>query len=464
VLREVPRVCRLLAPSPGFTRFERRLARTSYRSLQEGYTSAGGEVDDDKPPPEWTASEQSLWEHFRCGARLDLGSLGGGREPSDADQWPANRTIRAHILACLLLDPPPPIPGRAGRLRLCGARITGQLDLDGARIEHQIELVECYFDEPVLARGARTLFLSLAGSRLSELRLHNIEVDGELDLDRLHTTSFVDLADASVARSVRLMDAVLASQHGPALMAERIRIGGALLCQGLRTTGEVRIPSAHVGGIVNIASANLHSGRGPAFDSNGEAVAIDSGTAFDGNGLTVGGSLFADRRRSAKKGLMTVGRVFLAGANIVGDLDFTGASLRLSPHGLATGSRGLPASVSGPDADADTDPTAVLVAERATIGGNLEIDDEFTARGVIRLANAVIKGNVRATRCKIYPTSRRYGRPDRFSILADGLDLGGDMLCGGGYSATGEMLLRTARIGGTSSWTVPSSATRGAMR
>jgi hypothetical protein len=389
-------------------------------------------------PAEWTASEQSLWEHFRRGAQLDLGDLDGGRNPSGASQWPVERIVGAHVLARLLLDPPPPVPGCVRNLRLRGARITGQLDLDGARVEHQIELVECYFDEPVKARGARTLHLSLAGSWLSELRLRNIDVDGELALQRLRTTRLVDLADASVARSVRLTDAVLASPRGPALMAERIRIGGALFCQGLRSSGEVRIPSAHVGGILNIASADLHSDRDSDLD----------GTALDGNGITVGGSLFADCRRDADRGLMTVGRVFLAGANIAGDLDFTGASLQLSPHGLAAGSRGLPAGDSGPDSDADTDPTAVLVAERATIGGNLEIDDGFMAGGVIRLANAVIKGNIRATRCTIDPAPPPIEQSDRFSILADGLELGGDMLCGGGYSATGEMLLRTAKIGG----------------
>jgi hypothetical protein len=384
------------------------------------------------PPPDWKASEQNLWEHFRCGDLLDLGSLDDGWKPYGAFELPAKRTIRAHVLARLLLDPPSPAPGCVTNLRLRGARITEQLDLDGALIEHQIELDECYFDQPVLARGARTLRFSLAGSWLPELRLHNIEVNGELALERIQTTRFVDLADASVARSVRLMDAVLASSEGPALMAERIRIGGALLCQGLRSSGEVRIPSAHVGGVVNIASANLRD---------------DRGTALDGNGLTVGGSFFGDRRHGAAQGLTTVGRVFLAGANIAGDLDFTGALLQLSPEGLAAGSRGLPASASGPNSDADTDPTAVLVAERATIGGNLEIDDGFTARGAIRLANAVIKGNIRANQGTIDPTLRTDGQGDRFSILADGLYLGGDMLCGD-YSATGEMLLRTAKIGG----------------
>jgi hypothetical protein len=385
------------------------------------------------PPAEWTASEQSLWEHFRRGGQLDLGSLGGGREPGGAAGWSAERTIRAHALARLLLERTPPAPGCVANLRLRGARITGQLDLDGAGIEHQIELLQCYFDEPVLARGARTLRVSLAGSWLPELRLHNIAVEGELALERLHSAGLVDLADASVARSVRLIDAVLASPDGPALMAERMCTGGALLCQGLKSSGEVRLPGARIGGIVNLASANLDSNRG---------------TALDGNGLSVGGSLFADRRRNAIQGLKTVGRVFLAGAHIAGDLDFTGALLELSPHGLAAGSRGLPPSASGPNADPDTDPTAVLVGERATIGGNLEMDDGFVAHGTIRLANAVIKGNIRATQCTIDPRLPPAGRPDRFSILADGLELGGDMLCGSGFSATGEMLLRTAKIGG----------------
>jgi hypothetical protein len=371
-------------------------------------------------------------QHFRRGTQLDLAEQDGGRDVARWAYWPATRTIPATVIAHLLLHGPTADDGHVAGLRVRGARISGRLALDGATITHPVELMECYFDEPVLIRGAHTCRLSLAGSWLPELRLHNIDVDGELALEGIHTSGLVDLADASIARSVRLMDAALSNAAGPALMAERMRTGGALLCQGLASDGEIRLPGAKIGGIVNLASANLRSSRG---------------TALDGNGLTVGGSLFADRRSNARMGLHTVGRVFLAGARIDGDLDFTGAVLELSPGGLAAGSRGLPASASGPRADADTDPTAVLVAERAAINGNLEIDDGFTAKGVIRLATATIKGNLRATDCTIEPT-RPGDAEDRFALLGDGLDLGGELLCSPGFVAHGEVLLRTARVGG----------------
>jgi hypothetical protein len=384
------------------------------------------------PPPDWRLQEQSLWAHFRRGTELDLGELGGGRALPGWAEWPAERVIAASVLANLLLRGPGPEPGAVCTLRLRGARISGQLALDGADIGHQVELVECHFEQPVVIRGARTRRLSLAGSWLPELRLHNIDVDGELALERIHASGLVDLADASITRSVRLMDATLSNARGPALMAERMRAGGALLCQGLIADGEIRLPGARIDGIVNLASAKLRSARG---------------TALDGNGLTVGGSLFADRRRNSATGLHTVGRVFLAGARIGGDLDLTGAVLELSPGGLAAGSRGLPASSSGPNADADTDPTAALVAERAVINGNLEIDEGFTARGTIRLASAVIKGNIRATHCTIEPAEPVTGA-DRFAVLGDGLELGGELLCSPGFTAHGELLLRAATVGG----------------
>lgn len=388
--------------------------------------TAGGAVD---PPQRWTEQERALWHAFRNGELLDLAPLGGGDDVRNWEAWSPQRTIGAHVLATLLLNSPDAAPDRARSMRLNGARISGRLSLDGATIDHQLELWNCHFDEPILLRGARTRRISLAGSWVPELRLHNVDVDGELAFERIQTGGLVDLADASIKRSVRFIDARLSNHHGPALMAERLRTDGALLCQGLDATGEIRMPGARIGGIINLAGAHLRSGRG---------------TALDGNGLSVGGSLFCDPRRGRSEGLRTVGRVFLGGARIDGDLDLTGAVLRLSPD-LDERTRKQPA---GPNADADSDPTAVLVAERAVINGNLEIDGNFQAYGVVRLATATIKGNIRAADCLIDPALPAGAGPERFALLADGLELGGELLCSPGFGATGEVLMRSAEIGG----------------
>lgn len=382
------------------------------------------------PPARWTEQEQALWHAFRNGDRLDLAPLGGGADVHGWEDWSPRRTISAQVLATLLMRGPDHGPDRACFLRLNGARVSGRVALDGAVIEDQIELTNCHFDEPILLRGARTRRISLAGSWVPELRLHNVDVDGELAFERIQTSGLVDLADASIKRSVRLIDARLSNHHGPALMAERLRTDGALLCQGLDATGEIRLPGARIGGIINLAGAHLRSGRG---------------TALDGNGLSAGGTLFCDPRRGRTEGLRTVGRVFLGGARIDGDLDLTAAELRLSPD-LDDRTLNQPA---GPSADADSDPTAVLIAERAVINGNLEIDGNFKAYGVVRLATATIKGNIRASDCLLDPALPVTGSGrDRFALLADGLELGGELLCSPGFRATGELLLRSAQIGG----------------
>ncbi|MGH8837052.1 MAG: hypothetical protein ACRDWG_18960 [Actinomycetes bacterium] len=388
----------------------------------------GGAVDG--APARWTEQEQALWHAFRSGDRLDLALLGGGDDVLSWADWSPQRTITAQVLATLLLRGPARGDDRACVLRLNGARVSGCLALDGAIIEHQVELTNCHFDEPILLRGARTRRISLAGSWVRELRLHNVDVDGELAFERIQTSGLVDLADASTKRSVRLIEARLSNHHGPALMAERLRTDGALLCQGLDATGEIRLPGARIGGIINLAGAHLRSGRG---------------TALDGNGLSVGGTLFCDPRRGRSEGLRTVGRIFLGGARIDGDLDLTGAELRLSPDQDDR----ITSQPAGPNSDADSDPTAVLVAERAVINGNLEIDGNFKAYGVVRLATATIKGNIRASDCLLDPALPVAGSgQDRFALLADGLELGGELLCSPGFRATGELLLRSAQIGG----------------
>ncbi len=88
--------------------------------------------------------ERSLWVAFPYGAWVDLRAgdpaadgLGG------AGSWESSRTIRAEVIAGLLLGACAEEPGRAPGIRLRGARISGQLDLMGATLKSPLVCEYC---------------------------------------------------------------------------------------------------------------------------------------------------------------------------------------------------------------------------------------------------------------------------------------------------------------------------------
>ncbi|MEV5901589.1 oxidoreductase, partial [Streptomyces sp. NPDC052127] len=72
---------------------------------------AGGDPGD--LPDDLTAAEAGMWQAFRNGSVYDLSS--GDTvvdDPHGGHPWGASRTVRARIVAWLLLDGPPALAGR----------------------------------------------------------------------------------------------------------------------------------------------------------------------------------------------------------------------------------------------------------------------------------------------------------------------------------------------------------------
>src|SRR5690242_20675572 len=85
--------------------------------------------------------------------------------PLNAQNWAANRTIRAKDLVDLLVD------SRAnGRrpLRLVGAHVTGTINLESAALTRPIALEHCRL-EHVSIREAETVTFCLPGTHIGQL-------------------------------------------------------------------------------------------------------------------------------------------------------------------------------------------------------------------------------------------------------------------------------------------------------
>ncbi|GAA1983351.1 oxidoreductase [Kitasatospora viridis] len=229
-------------------------------------------------PKDWSAAEVRLWEAYRSSEICDL-SYGELLidNPALGDRWGEERTVRAEVLARLLLSGPEPLPGRVRGLKLVGARITGRLWLAGGRWDAYVELHDCYFD---------------TGAVLSEAHAGTVRLDGcwlpRLDASRLDTAGDLVLARCTVPYGIRLTDAQIGTdlivnylsvggdQYGRALSADGLTVHQDFEADRLTADGEVSLRTAKVGGRLSLRGAQLRVRAGKANCLNAARLTVGS--------------------------------------------------------------------------------------------------------------------------------------------------------------------------------------------
>ncbi|AZQ34963.1 oxidoreductase [Streptomyces cyaneochromogenes] len=275
---------------------------------------------------ELTPPERELWDAFPEGRRVDLrtGVPEDDRVAGGA-QWGPARTVRAAVIAALLLGANPPRPGAVAGLRLTGARVSGHLDLAGAQIGHVLWIEECWFEGSVNLLGASTQSLMIAASRVPGLEAGSAVVEGHLDLRRSvvesgapspfhHSVTALSLTNSRVAGGVILNGTELSAPGGWALAGGGVVVEGGFFCQvGFVARGEVRLPGAQLTGGLFMKGARLEQ---PA--TRGVALAMDNATVTT---------------LDLSAGFTASGTVRLRGTRIVDNLTFEGAVLNGPPDG-----------------------------------------------------------------------------------------------------------------------------------
>lgn len=277
---------------------------------------------------ELTPPERELWDAFPEGRRVDLRTgTAEGDEVARGGAWGPERTVRASVIAALLLGAnSAERPGAVASLALAGARIAGRIDLAGARIDHPLWLEDCWFDESVNLFGAETRTVAIMGSRVPRLEAGSTRIEGRLDLlgsrveagpasSPFHRESTaLSLVHSHVTGAIMLNGAQLIAPDGWALSAGGLVTEGGVFCRrGFVAQGEVRLLGAQLPGGLFMPGARLER-PGP----RGVTLALDNAVVqtLDFSG-----------------GFVSNGTVRLRGTQVSDNLTFEGAVLNGPPEG-----------------------------------------------------------------------------------------------------------------------------------
>lgn len=208
-----------------------------------------------RPPARWNRAEQALWHAYRRGSELDLAT-------SD------HRQIRAGTIVQLLSETSPIEPGRAPKLSLSGARVSGLLDLSAAHVQAPLRFHRCHFEERLVLDSARFAYLSLSECQLPEISGLSVQVDQWLGLPDSHVAGEVQLFNARIGGTAEFdgstIDGALTLGRvvveGSLHLRRRCEINGKLRLKGARIGGALLAHGLAVHGVINAIGAHVEDG------------------------------------------------------------------------------------------------------------------------------------------------------------------------------------------------------------
>jgi cytoskeletal protein CcmA (bactofilin family) len=341
-------------------------------------------------------AERRLWDAFATGDEVDLGEGDPTAEGFDPSAWGDARTVRAEVIARLLLGGQPTRPGYVAKVVLGGAIITGELSLNEGEANYELAIDRCWLDTAPDFAGAITKSVAVVASRMPGLSATNWQAKGYALFMGSHFAGPVRLG-GSAFRTQLSFDGGRITDCGPevALSAEGITVDQDMSARdGFIADGGVRVVGAKIAGELSFNGARLGDGDGMALFADGISVAQD---VFCGLGF------------------IAHGVVRLSRARIGGSLDLTNATMT-NEHGPA------------------------LYADNVVIDGDLDCGSGFTANGEVRISRGQVRGEVDLRGSTL-------NNPDGDALDAYGLAVGKDMFCNG-FHAQGTVRLLNAKIAG----------------
>jgi hypothetical protein len=344
--------------------------------------------------------------------------LDGGAGPFDLaamQLWGEERAVSAAVLRDLLVGGQWPVHAKGVRLR--GVKISGLLDLEGATLRCPLSLDSCYLeaDDPVCLDHATASRVALTGCQLAGLTASMLTAR-QIDLSRSTLRG-----GPLCLMSANITDGLICS--GARLGADQD--GNALVAGGMKVGGSVYLDQYlddrfTAAGAVWLARADI---GGDLACSGAQLGSNRDGVGLLAEGIKVGGQVFL------REGFATAGAVRLLGADITGDLSCRAARLGSDHYGNA------------------------LVADRMRVGGEVHLYRGFTAGGAVVLNGADITGDLSFSGAQLTGTDH-----DGNALAADGMKAhhdvlldkapGDDAAAGLPFTAAGAVRLARADITG----------------
>ncbi|MEU7335468.1 oxidoreductase [Streptomyces sp. NPDC007074] len=210
-------------------------------------------------PDELTAAEAGMWQAFRNGSVYDLRDGDTAvDDPHGGHPWGPERSVRARIVAWLLLDGPPALQGRVASLKLTGVRIRDVLDLAGGTVVPYVELKGCRFEKEVLLPEARFTTVRLVDCSVPRLEAARVHTEGDLHLPRCRFHNGVRLTDAHIGTDLMLNQAVVyRDRRGRSITGDGMTVGQDLQAEMLESHGELSLRGATVGVSLSLRGSTL---------------------------------------------------------------------------------------------------------------------------------------------------------------------------------------------------------------
>jgi hypothetical protein len=439
-------------------------------------------------PGDLSKAERSLWEAFPAGRWVDFRT--GDPSQDDlgaADGWGPGRTIRAEVIAALLLGAAAVEPGRFPAVRLRGARVSGRLDVMGATLTCALVCEYCWLDTAPRFVEATTKTVRFVDSRIAGFNGARMRAEGIFNLYRTSVDTVVRLDGATVAGEVSLRETVIGGAQDEALAARGLTVDGDLDCQKMVCHGPVRLVNGRIGGSVYLTEAKIAWQRSPALDASnavigagftGDRMLVDGetrlrhtrvagslglsaaqlhnpgGAALGAGGLSVQGGVWC-------RNINTVGEVRLVGARLGSNVTLTDATL--SNHGGIALNLDR-ATLADLDAARLTVSGGSITVIGAQVSGRIYLPDlrldsghgtnAFVADGTtvgrrIVMPRARVSGQVRAcasSALRIQLREAQFDNPGGVALLMAPIDVAADMFCND-MVVTGAMDLTGAKIG-----------------
>ncbi|MGA9723346.1 MAG: hypothetical protein WBQ86_12890 [Candidatus Binatus sp.] len=178
-------------------------------------------------------------------------------DPAHGENWGAERTVRAEVVAWLLSDAAASRYVHPSGLALAGARISGNLDLSYATVDKPLTLISCYVPDGINLMSAHLREITVRRSRTGAVfgNLANIRGDASFLFGQFGPLSFMS---ARIDGTLDLTGARILNTGADAVnLVEANVAGDVLLHDGFTTDGIVYARLAKIGHDLSVHGAEF---------------------------------------------------------------------------------------------------------------------------------------------------------------------------------------------------------------